>query len=60
VHLGHVIGGGELNIDPRKIEAMLKWCTPTNVMEVRFFVGATQYLRNFIASFSSLVIPLHL
>jgi chemotaxis signal transduction protein len=39
VYLGHVIGGGELKIDLAKIEAILKWPTPTNVTKVRSFVG---------------------
>lgn len=30
VYLPHVIGGGELKIDPVKIEAINKWTTPTN------------------------------
>jgi hypothetical protein len=59
VYLGYVIGGGELKIDPTKMEAIMKWSIPTNVTEVRSFVGAVQYLRKFIASFSAVVTPLH-
>jgi hypothetical protein len=39
VYLGYVIGGGELKIDPMKMEAILKWPVPTNVTEVRSFFG---------------------
>ena len=39
VYLGYVIGGGELKIDPSKIEAIMKWSMPTNVFEVISFVG---------------------
>jgi hypothetical protein len=59
VYLGHVIDGGELKIDYSKIKAILKWPTPTNVTKVRSFVGATQYLIKFIASFLVVVAPLH-
>jgi hypothetical protein len=59
VYLGYVIGGGELKIDPTKMEAIIKWPVPTNVTEVRSFVGETQYLQKFIASFSVVVAPLH-
>jgi hypothetical protein len=59
VYLGYVIGGSELRIDPIKMEAIMKWSVPTNVIEVRIFVGATQYLRNFIASFSIVAATLH-
>jgi len=59
VYLGYVIGGGELKVDPSKMEAIMKWPVPTNVSEVSTFIGATQYLRKFIASFSVIATPLH-
>lgn len=34
--------------------------TPTSVAEVRSFMGATQYLRKFIASFLVIAAPLHI
>jgi hypothetical protein len=42
-----------------KMEAIMKWLVPTNVIEVRSFVGITQYLWKFIASFSVVLAPLH-
>jgi hypothetical protein len=54
-----VISVWELNIDHAKMEAIIKWLVPTNVIEVRIFVGEAQYLRKFIASFSRVVAPLH-
>ena len=59
VYLGYVISGGEMKIDPLRMEAIMKWTVPTNVYEVKIFIGATQYLRKFIASFSIVVAPLH-
>ena len=56
--MGYVIDGGELKIDPAKIEAIMKWLVPTNVNEVRSFVGAAQYLQKSIASFSAIIAPL--
>jgi hypothetical protein len=41
VYLGYVIDGGELKIDPAKMEAIMKWSVPTNVTEVRSFVNNT-------------------
>ena len=41
VYPGHVIGGGELNIDPKNLEAILKWLDPTNFTEFRRSFGAT-------------------
>jgi len=52
VYLGHIIGGGELNIDLSKVDVIVKWPKPNNVTEVKRFLGATQYWRKFIANFS--------
>ena len=39
--LGYVIGGGEIKIDPTKMEAIMKCFVPTNVSKIRSFIGAT-------------------
>jgi hypothetical protein len=59
VYLGHIVGGGELKIDPSKVKVILHWPKPNNVTEVRIFLGAAQYWRNYIANFSSIATPLH-
>jgi len=59
VYLEYVISGGELNIDLSKMEAIMKWSMPTNIFEVKSFIGATHYLRKFIASFPTVKTPLH-
>jgi hypothetical protein len=59
VYLGHIVGGGELKIDPSKVKVILDWLKTNNVTEVRRFLGASQYWRTFIANFSSIVAPLH-
>jgi hypothetical protein len=51
VYFGYLIDGGELKIDPTKMEAIMKWIFPTNVTKVRSFAGEKQYLQKFIASF---------
>jgi hypothetical protein len=43
IYLGHIVGGGELKIDPSKVKFILDWPKPNNVTEVRSFLGATQY-----------------
>jgi hypothetical protein len=40
VYLGYVIEGREIKIDPAKMEVIMKWPIPTNVIEVRNFWGA--------------------
>jgi hypothetical protein len=59
VYLGYIVGGGEIKIDLSKVEVILNWPKPTNVTELRSFMGETQYWRNFIANFSLIAAPLH-
>jgi len=59
VYLGHIVGGGELKIDPSKVEVILKWPKPSTITEVRSFLGAAQYWRNFIVNLPYIVAPLH-
>jgi hypothetical protein len=59
VYLGHIVGGGELEIDPSKVKVILDWPKPNNVIEVRIFLGASQYWRKFIANLYSIATPLH-
>ena len=57
--MGHIVGGGELKIDPSKVEVIMNWPKPNTVMEVRNFLRAAQCWRKFIANFSSIVASLH-
>jgi hypothetical protein len=59
IFLGHIVGGGELKIDLSKVKVILEWPKPSNVTEVRNFLGAAKYWRKFIANFSSIAAPLH-
>jgi hypothetical protein len=59
VYLAHIVGGGKLNIDPSKIEVIVKWPEPKSVTEIRSFLGAIQYWRSFIPNFSFIAAPLH-
>jgi hypothetical protein len=56
--LGHVISGEGIFVDPNKVEAIMKWERPTNVNEVRSFLGLAGYYRWFLEGFSRLTMPL--
>jgi hypothetical protein len=59
IYLGHIMGGGQLKIDPSKIEVIVNWLEPKSVIEIRSFLGAVQYWRRFIPNFSFITFPLH-
>ena len=58
VFLGHVISEARISIDPSKVEAMVDWTRPTNVNEIRSFLGLVGYYRRFVEGFSCIVAPL--
>ena len=56
--LGHVISKEGVSVDPAKIEAVNSWPRPTNVTEIRSFLGLARYYRQFVEGFSKLASPL--
>ena len=45
VFLGHVISVEGILVDPRKVEVVLNWERPTNVIKIRSFSGLARYYR---------------
>ena len=43
VFLGHVVNKDGISVDPTKVEAVVNWPRPTNVTEVRSFLGLASY-----------------
>ena len=56
--LGHVILAEGVFVDPQRIEAIVNWKPPTNVIEIRSFLGLAGYYRKFVEGFSKLAAPL--
>ena len=50
--LGHIVSVEGNRVDPAKIEAVVSWKPPRNVIEVRSFLGLVGYYRRFVKGFS--------
>jgi len=57
--LGYKVSAGGIDTDPRKIEAVVNWPTPSKLKEVRGFLGLCGYYQRFVEDFSEIAAPLH-
>ena len=57
-YLGFIVGEQGIEVDPDKICKIKSMEAPTNVREVRRFLGMASYYRNFIYQFAKIADPL--
>jgi len=57
-YLGHIIGGGQIRPDGRKVSAVKEFPRPVFKKDVRAFIELVGYYRKFIPNFSSIATPL--
>jgi hypothetical protein len=57
-YIGHAISGEGIVVDPTKVEAIMEWPAPMNVIEVRSFMGLAGYYRWFVEGFSKIENPI--
>ncbi|VDH95429.1 Hypothetical predicted protein [Mytilus galloprovincialis] len=58
IFLGHVVSENGIKCDPTKIESVKDWPSPTNVSEIKSFLGFAGYYRKFISEFFTIASPL--
>ena len=56
--LGYEITPGFIGMDPDKVKAVREWPAPTNVKEVRAFLGFVNFYRRYVKNFGGIGIPL--
>lgn len=57
-YLGYIIDKKGLRVDPEKVQAILSIPTPSNIREVRCFMGMASWYRRFVPHFSTVIAPL--
>jgi hypothetical protein len=56
--LGYIVSNGGISVVPGKVKDVLNWKPPTDVSEIRSFLGLAGYYRWFIEGFSKLAKPM--
>ena len=57
-YLGMVVSERGIEMDSKKVEAIVEWETPKNITDLRSFLGFSNFYRRFIKGFSNIVAPL--
>ncbi|XP_024658169.2 retrovirus-related Pol polyprotein from transposon opus [Maylandia zebra] len=58
-YLGHIVSEQGVKTDPDKISALTTWPRPTNLSELKSFLGFTGYYRRFVKDYSKIARPLN-
>ncbi|KAF7807916.1 Transposon Ty3-I Gag-Pol polyprotein [Senna tora] len=57
-YLGHFVSAHGVEMDPSKVSAIMDWPSPSNVKQLRGFLGLTGYYRRFIHRYAQIAAPL--
>ena len=57
-YLGHVISEEGISVDPNKLNAIIDWCVPKDVIDVWSFMGIIVYYKKFNEQFLKIANPI--
>src|SRR5688500_14260876 len=56
--LGFIISNKGISMDPKKVQAIQEWKSPTSVRDIQVFLGFANFYRRFILNFAKEVAPI--
>ena len=57
--LGHIVSKDGISTDPEKVKLIKEWPTPTNLKQLRGFLGLAGYYRKFVEGYAKMASPLN-
>jgi hypothetical protein len=57
--LGHIVNAKGIQPDPGKVDKVKNFPIPTNITELRGFIGLASYYHHFIQDFATIVEPMN-
>ena len=57
--LGHVVSRDGISTDPEKVKIVREWLVPSNISQLRSFLGTSGYYRHFVPKYAEITTPLY-